>query len=103
MRYAIRDPQGTIVSLHREPVPGAEPMPVQNPEVQALDRKSTRLNSSHSQISYSFFFFSRIRRPPSSPLFPSPTLFRSGTIVSLPREPVPGAEPMPVQNPEVQA
>ena len=36
MRYAIRDPQGTIVSLHREPVPGAEPLPVQHPEVQAF-------------------------------------------------------------------
>ena len=36
MRYAIRDPQGAIVSLHREPVPGAEPMPVQHPEVQAF-------------------------------------------------------------------
>lgn len=36
MRYAIRDPQGTIVSLHREPVPGAEAVPVQHPEVQAF-------------------------------------------------------------------
>ena len=36
MRYAIRDPQGAIVSLHREPVPGAEPLPVQHPEVQAF-------------------------------------------------------------------
>jgi hypothetical protein len=36
MRYAIRDPQGAIVSLHREPVPGAEPLPLQHPEVQAF-------------------------------------------------------------------
>ena len=36
MRYAIRDPQGAIVSLHREPVPGAEALPVQHPEVQAF-------------------------------------------------------------------
>ena len=36
MRYAIRDPQGTIVSLHREPLPGAEALPVQHPEVQAF-------------------------------------------------------------------
>src|SRR3990167_6853591 len=42
-----------------------------------VDRKSTRLNSSHSQISYSLFFFLMIRRPPRSPLFPSTTLFRS--------------------------
>src|SRR3990172_63130 len=41
------------------------------------DRKSTRLNSSHRYISYSLFFFLMIRRPPRSPLFPSPTLFRS--------------------------
>ena len=36
MRYAIRDPQGAIVSLHREPVAGAEALPVQHPEVQAF-------------------------------------------------------------------
>src|SRR3990167_2383249 len=40
------------------------------------DRKSTRLNSSHSQISYSVFFL-MIRRPPRSTLFPYTTLFRS--------------------------
>src|SRR3989338_6787406 len=46
-----------------------------------LDRKSTRLNSSHSSISYSsFFFFLMIRRPPRSPLFPSTTLFRSNQV-----------------------
>src|SRR3989338_2132260 len=41
------------------------------------DRKSTRLNSSHSSISYAFFFFLMIRRPPRSTLFPYTTLFRS--------------------------
>src|SRR3990167_6929857 len=42
------------------------------------DRKSTRLNSSHSQISFCpFFFFLMIRRPPRSTLFPYTTLFRS--------------------------
>src|SRR3990167_7074549 len=49
------------------------------------DRKSTRLNSSHSQISYAVFFFKilcfsfflMIRRPPRSTLFPYTTLFRS--------------------------
>src|SRR3990167_5422363 len=40
------------------------------------DRKSTRLNSSHSQISYAVFFL-MIRRPPRSTLFPYTTLFRS--------------------------
>src|SRR5258707_306584 len=66
-----------------------------------IDRKSTRLNSSHANISYAvfclkeqnvnttaaalcwqslhltFFFFLMIRRPPRSTLFPYTTLFRS--------------------------
>src|SRR3989338_6651116 len=40
------------------------------------DRKSTRLNSTHTSISFSFFFL-MIRRPPRSTLFPYTTLFRS--------------------------
>src|SRR3989338_2081196 len=47
----------------------------------SADRKSTRLNSSHSSISYSYFFFLMIRRPPRPPLFPYTTLFRSWTFV----------------------
>src|SRR3990167_7074515 len=47
------------------------------------DRKSTRLNSSHSQISYASLFFLMIRRPPRSTLFPYTTLFRS---LWLPKE-----------------
>src|ERR1039457_4267770 len=43
----------------------------------SLDRKSTRLNSSHLVISYCVFFFLMIRRPPRSTLFPYTTLFRS--------------------------
>src|SRR5688572_20528026 len=39
------------------------------------DRKSTRLNSSHSQISYAVFCMRRA--PPGSRLFPYTTLFRS--------------------------
>ena len=46
-----------------------------------LDRKSTRLNSSHMSISYAVFclkkIFLMIRRPPRSTLFPYTTLFRS--------------------------
>src|SRR5205807_301862 len=42
----------------------------------ALDRKSTRLNSSHLVISYAVFCL--IPRPPKSTLFPYTTLFRSG-------------------------
>src|SRR5438552_4144681 len=40
-----------------------------------IDRKSTRLNSSHQIISYAVFCL--IRRPPQSTLFPYTTLFRS--------------------------
>jgi len=40
------------------------------------DRKSTRLNSSHDQISYAVFFLIK-RRQPRSTLFPYTTLFRS--------------------------
>src|SRR5688572_16510204 len=39
------------------------------------DRKSTRLNSSHSQISYAVFCL--LLQPPRSTLFPYTTLFRS--------------------------
>src|SRR5687768_16926368 len=40
-----------------------------------VDRKSTRLNSSHGYISYAVFCF--LRQPPTSTLFPYTTLFRS--------------------------
>src|SRR5688572_29676226 len=43
-----------------------------------LDRKSTRLNSSHSQISYAVFCLTRPL--PGSTLFPYTTLFRSAGI-----------------------
>src|SRR3989338_7996394 len=42
-----------------------------------VDRKSTRLNSSHRSTSSALFFFLMIRRPPRSTLFPYTTLFRS--------------------------
>src|SRR5688572_19115679 len=48
----------------------------------AADRKSTRLNSSHSQISYAVFCLHR--RPPRSTLFPYTTLFRSRPTIYLP-------------------
>src|SRR5688500_18444205 len=41
-----------------------------------VDRKSTRLNSSHLVISYAVLCF--LRRPRVPPLFPYTTLFRSG-------------------------
>src|SRR5690242_7705902 len=42
-----------------------------------LDRKSTRLNSSHMSISYAVFCLKTLRPPPRSTLFPYTTLFRS--------------------------
>lgn len=36
MRYVLRDPSGAILSVHREPVPGAEPMALSHPAVQAF-------------------------------------------------------------------
>src|SRR5574337_867842 len=66
-----------------------------------VDRKSTRLNSSHHSISYAvfclkkkkffFFFFLMIRRPPRSTLFPYTTLFRSSRLVSRSQCSSPGA------------
>src|SRR5690242_5415011 len=44
----------------------------------SIDRKSTRLNSSHMSISYAVFCL--IRRPPISTLFPYTTLFRSSPV-----------------------
>src|SRR5688572_32301570 len=58
-RRAARSHRLTTVDLgHRHPAPGK---PAANPfhhvlvEVERQDRKSTRLNSSHSQISYAVF------------------------------------------------
>src|SRR5947209_3159290 len=48
----------------------------------AEDRKSTRLNSSHANISYAVFCL--ILLPPRSTLFPYTTLFRSG-VEDFPR------------------
>src|ERR1035438_8748382 len=47
----------------------------------SVDRKSTRLKSSHLCISYAVFFFLMIRRPPRSTLFPYTTLFRSNRLM----------------------
>src|SRR5690625_1586770 len=55
----------------QDPDRGAIPMPTS-----ALDRKSTRLNSSHVAISYAVFCLNTTHTP-CSPLFPYTTLFRS--------------------------
>ncbi len=36
MRFVLRDTDGSILSVHREPVSGAEALPVGHPEVQAF-------------------------------------------------------------------
>src|SRR5947207_2167792 len=48
------------------------------PSSQVEDRKSTRLNSSHTVISYAVFCLTP--RPPRSTLFPYTTLFRSSGV-----------------------
>src|SRR5262245_9366363 len=50
--------------------------------LRSLDRKSTRLNSSHLGISYAVFCF---RLPPRSTLFPYTTLFRSSRTCTASR------------------
>lgn len=34
MHYVVRDPNGSVISLHREPVDGAELLPSNHPDVQ---------------------------------------------------------------------
>lgn len=36
MHYVVRDPNGSVISLHREPVEGAELLPSHHPDVQAF-------------------------------------------------------------------
>src|SRR3712207_2107227 len=73
---------------HPATIPLDSPLVCPAQEWLDLDRKSTRLNSSHANISYAVFclktintlsllFFLMIRRPPRSTLFPYTTLFRS--------------------------
>src|SRR5256886_2812823 len=50
-----------------------------------IDRKSTRLNSSHSQISYAVFCLKK-KKPPRSPLLSSPRFPQSPRLCS-PRTP----------------
>src|SRR5438874_839089 len=60
-----------------------------------LDRKSTRLNSSHVEISYAVFCL--LPPPPTSTLFPYTTLFRSPRMPPARRRvrPARGATPSP--------
>src|SRR5688572_32580689 len=58
---ATTQPEGTDL-VTTEPAPTTQPSPISTPgmmrllpPMKQLDRKSTRLNSSHSQISYAVF------------------------------------------------
>src|SRR5947209_2964956 len=55
---------------------GQQPYTAVCRQARTVDRKSTRLNSSHANISYAVFC-----RPPRSSLFPYTTLFRSVTLL----------------------
>src|SRR5690606_39230135 len=73
-------------ALGRQLLPQVVALLDQAKAIEDLDRKSTRLNSSHVKISYAVFCLKILRPPPRSPLFPYTTLFRSCR-----REPVPVA------------
>src|SRR5690606_35280391 len=64
-----RDLDGAVMSEH-----GIAPIDL---VAVNLDRKSTRLNSSHVKTSYAVFCLKMLPRPPTSPLSPYTTLFRS--------------------------
>src|SRR2546430_9020398 len=50
------------------------------PTARRQDRKSTRLNSSHSQISYAVFFLQKNTITPPSTLVNNPSLLNRSTI-----------------------
>src|SRR5260370_17474942 len=50
----------------RLPPAGAPGSPARPPEGQPGDRKSTRLNSSHTLISFAVFFFKKKKNPPTT-------------------------------------
>src|SRR5688572_8046775 len=66
---AAEDPAAVILDLLMPELDGFEVLRQLSTRSPYIDRKSTRLNSSHSQISYAV--------PPRSTPFPYPTLFRS--------------------------
>src|ERR1035441_11088295 len=67
-----------------------------NGEVQALASMGVTWGDyDHSGRLSMFVFFLMIRRPPSSPLFPSRTLFRSSAARSGAGEEVPGGDSAP--------
>src|SRR3712207_7530982 len=70
---------GTSRNRSRPPPPQkAPPIPARGPQEKALDRKSTRLNSSHANISYAVFCLKKKKSPQQQlySLFP-PTILTS--------------------------
>src|SRR5689334_21266331 len=84
---AAIDVMGDKISAKAAVAPAGVPLVPGTTGRASPDRKSTRLNSSHSSISYAVFCL--LHRPPGSPLFPYTTLFRSCTpaTASSPRTP----------------
>src|SRR3989338_2119317 len=79
----FRTPKAIVVPSAKGGAPGQLTITVvADKPGRTIDRKSTRLNSSHSSISYAVVFFLIIRRPPRSTLFPYTTLFRSIVVPS---------------------
>src|SRR2546427_7331892 len=58
------DPRGVLAQGSR--APDAQPPPRKGPQAIHTDRKSTRLNSSHSQISYAVFCLKKKKKNNSS-------------------------------------
>src|SRR3989338_5231620 len=77
-KYVIDRAKAILAAMMEAGVPDSQTLSETIKEsVRTADRKSTRLNSSHSSISYSLLCFLMRRRPPRSTLFPYTTLFRS--------------------------
>src|SRR3712207_8938703 len=66
------------VLLHGRPGLGHVVRPVPGPRGQGRDRKSTRLNSSHANISYAVFCLKKKKSTPNRPSAPfvTPTIAR---------------------------
>src|SRR3712207_7325566 len=72
-RDAHRRPVGRAAAARRRPVRGA----AHTPAWRVGDRKSTRLNSSHANISYAVFCLKKKKPSPLPPLLFSPSIFLS--------------------------
>src|SRR2546427_9464192 len=57
-----RDDQGRSARRRKRAGGGSQSAPRRNPPAEGKDRKSTRLNSSHSQISYAVFCLKKKKR-----------------------------------------